>query len=49
MENDFFLDVDAFRIIMNYDNSEKYRWLTSCNIILKGSTQVARHLFISNF
>lgn len=25
MENDFFLDVDAFRIIMNYDNSEKYR------------------------
>lgn len=25
MENDFFLDIDAFRIIMNYDNSDKYR------------------------
>lgn len=25
MENDFFLDIDVFRIIMNYDNSDKYR------------------------
>lgn len=26
MENDFFLDLEAFRIVMNYDNSEKSRW-----------------------
>lgn len=25
MENDFFLDIDVFRIIMNYDKSDKYR------------------------